>query len=351
LPADSLQAGRNPGEIVLGRYEIVRPIARSNATVYEALDPKIGRRVAVKELRVPPDAAPEDAQKLRDTFLWQGVAAARLGHPNIVAVFDAGVEADSSYIVMELLRGATLAERLSERGKLSVDEALQIAAQVLDALEFASQHRVVHRDIKPANLIIESSGAVKVLDFGIARLESDGRVIRKRGLAGTPSYMSPEQAAGRRIDRRSDLFAVGVVLYEMVCGRKPFRGDTVADILREIEHAELRLPADLPAALCRVLTKALQRDPRARYDTAGDMLSDIRELQRGRSYVTEGEGGGIAGHQESPAVAPETRAVASRLRSDLAERSTRRRVWLTASTVLLLCWVLGLVLFALLRSM
>lgn len=264
--------------MVLGRYELLRTIARSNATVYEADDLRMGRRVAVKETRIPDDVPPERAEYLRARFLRQAVAAAALDHANIVTVYEAGTEGPYCYMIMELLRGPSLSTVLSRRGKLQIDEALEIITQVLDALQSAAEKGVVHRDIKPDNLTLEADGSVKVTDFDIALREGEAGRGRK-GPVGTPSYMSPEQARGRETDRRSDLYSAGVVLYEMVCGRKPFVGDTVDEIIQALEYSDLEFPEHLPADLCWILRRALQRDPGARYNSAAEMLADIRALQ------------------------------------------------------------------------
>lgn len=264
--------------VVLGRYELLRTIARSNATVYEADDLRMGRRVAVKETRIPDDVSPERAEYLRARFLRQAVAAAALDHANIVTVYEAGAEGPYCYMVMELLRGPSLSTVLSRRGKLPIDEALEIITQVLDALQCAAEKGVVHRDIKPDNLTLEADGSVKVTDFDIAKREGEaGR--GGKGPIGTPSYMSPEQARGRETDRRSDVYSAGVVLYEMVCGRKPFVGETVDEIIRALEYSDLEFPEHLPADLCWILRRALQRDPGARYGSAAEMLADIRAMQ------------------------------------------------------------------------
>lgn len=326
--AEGVQGSPNEKRVVLGRYELLRTIARSNATVYEADDRRMGRRVAIKETRIAEDVPAERAEYLRAQFLRQAVAAAALDHANIVTVYEAGFEGAYCYMVMELLRGPSLSAVLSRRGRLEVDEALDIITQVLDALQCAAEKGVVHRDIKPDNLTLEADGSVKVTDFDIAKREGEAGRGRK-GPVGTPSYMSPEQARGRETDRRSDLYATGVVLYEMVCGHKPFVGDTVEEIVRALEYSDLTFPEHLPADLCWILRRALQRDPGARYGSAGEMLADIRALQtRARS--------GIA-----PTASPSSPDVAAALAASERRFSVARRVCVWLSVALLAALVVG----------
>ncbi|HTE19901.1 MAG TPA: serine/threonine-protein kinase, partial [Armatimonadota bacterium] len=214
----------------LGRYHIIREIARSNDIVYEAMDPTRGKKIALKELQMPSSLAGRARQERIERFSREARAAALLQHPNIVHIFDYGQVGPRYYIAMEFLEGKSLRDLLRQRAMLPVPEALRLAAAVAEGLEFAHSKGVVHRDVKPDNVHLEPDGRVVITDFGIARLTFEPTLTADGQIFGTPSYMSPEQVTGKGIDKRSDLFSLGVMLYEMIAGRKPFSGDSVITI-------------------------------------------------------------------------------------------------------------------------
>jgi serine/threonine protein kinase len=244
-------------------------------TVWIADDSVLSRRVAVKVLRA--DLAADDATRAR--FRNEALAAARLSHPNIVAIYDTGGDSDVAYIVMELVNGPTVRALLDERGPLPVRDAVRIALQVADALDAAHRAGLVHRDVKPANVLVPAGGPVKVTDFGIAKVTGSGDLTRTGTVMGTARYLAPEQVTGGRADSRTDVYALGLLLYEMLCAQPPFRGDT------DVATATARLTSvapsirpqrpDVPAALDDVVHRCLARDPARRFPTARDFRAAL----------------------------------------------------------------------------
>jgi serine/threonine-protein kinase len=266
----------------LGRYHIIREIARSNDIVYEAMDPSRAQRIALKQLQMPGNLAGQARHERIQRFTREARAAARLQHPNIVRVHDHGNVGDLHYIAMEFLEGQSLRDVLYARGSVPIQEALRIATAVAEGLEYAHKNGVVHRDVKPDNVHLEPDGRVVITDFGIARLMFEPTLTADGQIFGTPSYMSPEQVAGKGVDARSDLFSLGVMLYEMVAGRKPFTGDSVVTITYNIINME---PPPLPGAphgLDQVIRRAMAKDPSRRYATARELLEDLRALTQGQ---------------------------------------------------------------------
>jgi serine/threonine protein kinase len=258
-------------ETVLGHYRIIREIARSNDAVYEAIDTRINRRVAIKELMMPPGATDAVRQDRIARFQREARAAGSLTHPNIVTIFETEQENGRYFIVMEYLEGDNLRQKMDREGALPPDEAVRIATQVLDGLAHAHGKGVIHRDIKPENIHILPTGLVKITDFGIARLKYEPNLTMDGQIFGTPSYMSPEQVQGGAIDEHSDLFSVGVILYEMLAGYKPFQGDSVITITYNIVHTEPPSPPSIPAPLEWVIRKALRKNPAERFHSALEM--------------------------------------------------------------------------------
>lgn len=214
------------------------PVARLGegtfGEVFRARDGVLGREVAVKRVRLEAFSAPGQVEEVKARFLREAQVAAQLRHPNIVTTYDIVSTPRSSFIVMELVEGRDLQSLLRERGRLGLNEALDILGQVAAALDHAHANGVVHRDIKPANIMIQPSGQVKVMDFGIAKVEQGGNLTSTGLIMGTPNYMSPEQAKGLKVDARADVFSLGCVLYECVSGTKPFHADTVTAILLKV---------------------------------------------------------------------------------------------------------------------
>jgi len=266
----------------LGRYEVLRELGKgAMGTVFLGRDPKINRQVAIKTLRFDdPDLNDEDKQSLRERFFREAESAGRLNHPHIVNIYDAGEDQDIHYIAMELLDGADLKPWGTKGQTHSMPEVISVIADVAEALDYAHSNNVVHRDIKPANLMMLKSGKVKVTDFGIARITDNSKTATGTVL-GTPSYMSPEQLAGKKVDGRSDIFSLGVCLYELLTGEKPFTGDSVATLVTSIvnsPHRPLRqLDPGIPDVVARIVDRALQKDPEQRYQRAKEMADDLRK--------------------------------------------------------------------------
>ena len=277
--------------VLVGRYRAVRLIARGGmAEVWEGYDDVLARPVAIKVLHS--HLAADEA--FVERFRREAIAAARLAHPSMVATFDTGTDGDVTFIVMELVRGKTLRDALNEAGTLPPAVAVPIAAEVADALEHAHQAGLVHRDVKPANILLsEHEGEtapllrVKVADFGIAKLQvppdTAGADLTQTGaVVGTARYLSPEQVQGQPPDARSDVYALGVVLYEMLCGRPPFRAET--ELATAVQHVREEPPAlsdtarDVPAALEAVVHQALTKDPAGRFQSAAAMRTALLSI-------------------------------------------------------------------------
>src|SRR5881394_4326883 len=232
--------------------------------VYGGKDPKIGRTVAIKTLALSAEFEAEELQEAKERFFREAETAGRLNHPNIVTIYDAGEEHDLCYIAMEFLKGKDLVAYTKQPNLMAVDRTLSLVERVADALSYAHTMGVVHRDIKPANIMYEpESDTVKVTDFGIARITDSSKT--KTGMVlGTPSYMSPEQLAGRKIDGRSDIFSLGVTLYQMLAGRLPFEGESMTQLMFAIAntpHPSIREynPA-LPEWVIAIVDRALAKD-------------------------------------------------------------------------------------------
>ncbi len=266
----------------LGRYAVIGEMGRgAMGIVYKGLDTKINRTVAIKTLRL----TNFDGDALGETkarFFREAESAGLLTHPNIVTIYDCGEEHDLAYIAMEYMDGDDLDDYTKKDRLLPLRECLSIVSQVADALDYAHDRGIVHRDIKPANIMrIEASMEVKVTDFGIARLTSSSRT--KTGLVlGTPSYMSPEQIAGKKVDGRSDIFSLGVVLFEMLTGQKPFNGEDMTSLMYHIagenHPSARRINPKIPPVVEKIIDKALEKDPEKRYQKAGQMGRHLKKV-------------------------------------------------------------------------
>jgi serine/threonine-protein kinase len=269
--------------VFANRYELGVEIGRGGmADVFLAHDRLLDRRVAVKVLS---PAFSSDADNV-ERFRREAQSAAGLNHPNIVAVYDWGEENGTYFIVMEYVPGQTLSNLIQSYGRLSPTEAVPIAAEIADALAFAHAHGVVHRDVKPGNVLVTPDGQVKVADFGIARAESGAALTKTGAVLGTATYFSPEQAQGFALDGRSDVYALGVVLYEMLTGTPPFAAASPVSVaymhVREEPTAPSRVVAGLPGALDRIVLTAMAKDLAARYPSANDLRADLLRFERGR---------------------------------------------------------------------
>jgi serine/threonine protein kinase len=267
-----------------GRYEIVGELGRgAMGVVYKATDPVIGRIVAVKTIKLNAEGTGLTRSELLARFQTEARAAGLLTHPNIVVVFDAGEEDGLYYITMELVEGRSLQALLDDGHSFPLPRVLRIMEQACSALQFAHERNVVHRDIKPANLMLTGDDTVKVTDFGTAKILQFGTVQQTAHVMGTPSYMSPEQVKGRAVDGRSDIFSLGVMLYEMVTGEKPFPGQNITTVIYKIVNEEPLPPKQVDptvhAGISAVVMRALSKDPDTRYQTCREMLEDLRNYR------------------------------------------------------------------------
>ena len=262
----------------LGRYALISELGRgAMGVVYLGKDPKIQRSVAIKTMRFD-EVDPDELAEVKGRFFREAESAGQLSHPNIVTIYDAGEEQGLAYIAMELLEGASLKDWCRKGNLLPVRRVLEIGAQVSEALDYAHRRGIVHRDIKPANIMMTKEGTVKVADFGIARLSSSSKT-QTGVLLGTPSYMSPEQLAGSTVDGRSDLFSLGVVLFELLTGEKPFQGESIATLMFKIAHkphqSASRIRQDLPQYCRAIINRALQKDPAKRYQSGAELAKAL----------------------------------------------------------------------------
>ncbi len=278
---------------ILGKYRIVREIARSNDIVYEALDPAMSRRVAVKELQLPPHLAGAQKRERIERFYREAKAAGTLSHRNIVTIHEVGQENDRHFLVMEYLEGQSLRDILQMQGALPTKETVEIALQLCDALGYAHSRGVVHRDVKPDNVHILPGGVIKLTDFGIARITAEPSITSQGQVFGTPSYMSPEQVASHSVDHRTDLFSLGITLYEMLAGRKPFVGDSVITITYNIMNIQPAMPAGLSPGMHAILQRALAKDPNMRYQNAAAFAADLRAEKFALTSPQAAQGAGL----------------------------------------------------------
>ncbi|MBU3735376.1 MAG: CHASE2 domain-containing protein [Methylobacterium sp.] len=266
---------------MLGRYQVEKELGKgAMGVVYLGKDPKISRVVAIKTMALSQEFEPDELADVKERFFREAETAGRLNHPNIVTIYDAGEEHDLAYIAMEFLKGKDLAPYTKPDNLLPLAKVMDIILRVADALDYAHSNNVVHRDIKPANIMYEAdSGAVKVTDFGIARITDSSKT--KTGMVlGTPSYMSPEQLSGKKVDGRSDLFSLGVMLYQMTTGQLPFQGDSMAALMFKIAnetHASARtLRSDLPDCLSQIIDRMMEKDADKRYQRGAEIVADLR---------------------------------------------------------------------------
>ena len=262
----------------IGRYEILAELGQgAMGVVYRANDPLLNRTVAIKTVNMSLD--PEEMAEYEARFYLEAKAAGGLNHPNIVTIHDIGKSKNIAYMAMELLEGPELRAIMKPGASLAPARAVEIAAQVAEGLAYAHQHGVVHRDVKPANIMILRNGTAKIMDFGITRMRQSEVQTQTGIVLGSPRYMSPEQVAGKRADPRSDIFSLGVILYEMVTGKPPFTGDDVTAVMYQILNAVPPPPSSLnpaaPAMLDFIVAKALAKTPDERYQDAAEFARDL----------------------------------------------------------------------------
>ena len=277
----------------LGRYQVEKELGKgAMGAVYLGRDPKINRVVAIKTLALGAEFAESELVGVKTRFFREAETAGRLNHPNIVTIYDAGEEHDLAYIAMEYLAGKDLTQYTQQDNLLSLDRVAAIVCSIAEALDYAHRNDVVHRDIKPANIMYDAEKAtVKVTDFGIARITAD-KSTKTGVILGSPSYMSPEQLMGRHVDGRSDLFSLGVLLYELLTGSQPFQGDSMATLMYQITNEQppeitQRRP-DLPACLTPIIDRALQKNPDERFQTGEEFSLSLRECLCGELQIDLG---------------------------------------------------------------
>jgi serine/threonine protein kinase len=333
-----------------GRYEIVGELGRgAMGVVYKATDPVIGRTVAVKTIKLSEEGTGLSRPELLIRFQTEARAAGLLTHPNIVVVFDAGEEDGLYYITMELVEGKSLQAHLDGGQAFALPRVLRIMEQTCSALQFAHERNVVHRDIKPANIMLTADDTVKVTDFGTAKILQFGTMQQTAHVMGTPSYMSPEQVKGRAVDGRSDIFSLGVLLYEMVTGEKPFPGQNITTVIYKIVNEEPVPPRQIDPSIhpgiSAVVMKALAKEPETRYQSCREMLEGLRNYRSvapgaspDKTMVSAGPGGlaapnatlplgGTGGrnfHAEDPMTVATTRSLNARASSPTQTPAVRR---------------------------
>jgi serine/threonine protein kinase/Flp pilus assembly protein TadD len=269
------------GTIFAGRYKVIDEVGRGGmGIVYKAEDKKLKRIVALKLL--PPELVQHEEAKER--FMIEAQAAAALSHPNICTIHEIDEKEDRSFISMEYVEGKSLREKM-EKGPVELDEALYLSTQVAEGLEEAHKKGITHRDIKSANIMVTDKGQAKIMDFGLAKVSDATLVTREGTMMGTVAYMSPEQARGEAVDHRSDIWSFGVVLYELLCGQLPFRGERDSSIMYSIEHKEPKplkeIRPDIPAELEQVVVKTLTKNPQDRYQHIKDLIDDLYAISKG----------------------------------------------------------------------
>ena len=291
----------------LGRYEIKKELGKgAMGIVYLGVDPKINRSVAIKTMRFEEGLEEKAMKELKDRFFREAQAAGNLTHPNIVKIYDAGEEQDIAYIAMELLKGDDLKKWATKDNLLPVPKVLEYVAHAADALAYAHKSGIVHRDIKPANIMLLEDGTIRVADFGIARITEHSKTATGTVL-GTPYYMSPEQIAGKKVDGRADLFSLGVTLYEMLTGERPWKGgESIGTLLFQITSDPypdpMQIRQDLPQGILAVIDKALKKKPEERFQTGTEMAEALRAVLAGKMPQISDTPAPAA--QTSPAPAP-----------------------------------------------
>ena len=268
----------------VGRYEIIGKLGQgSMGVVYLGKDPYINRNVSIKISRPSAEIEEEKADKYREIFFIEAQSVGRLMHPNIVAIYDAGMYKDFCYITMEYIDGPTLEKFCSKDNLLPISKVVEIIFVACKALDFAHKKGVIHRDIKPSNIMLNKAGAVRITDFGIAHIKSEQTAAR--GLLGSPSYMSPEQVKEETVDDKSDIFSLGCVFYELLTGEKAFSGDNYFSIMYKITNEDpvsmVKIRPQIPEILVKIAQRALAKNPNQRYQSCMDFAYDLRVALRG----------------------------------------------------------------------
>src|SRR5260221_948788 len=323
-----MAAAPAPDLKTLGRYNIERTLGKgAMGVVYEGIDPRLGRRVAIKTIlksHLDEDTAKDYSMR----FVREAQAVARFNHPHVVQVFDFGEEGEIAYLVMEFIKGKELKTFFDANERFDLKEAVRIMCELCDALDFAHNAGIIHRDIKPANVMIDAQGRTKLTDFGVARVQDSDKTSVERTQAGTmvgtPAYMSPEQITGGNIDKRSDVFSAGVILYQFLTGEKPFTGSGAWTIAKKIMQEEPPLHSSLNNAITplvhTVVNKALAKNPNQRFQSALDLPVALKHALEGKPEQDDDKtvAGGMA---ETALGTPKAQAAAA----DERQRSRGRR--------------------------
>ena len=345
-----------PEQVLSGRYRVLRKIGGGGmADVYLCEDLTLGRRVALKVML----SRFIDDPNFVERFRREAKAAAGLNHANLVSIYDWG-EVDGTYfIVMEYVEGETLKDLVRRRGRLSGSEAVRISLQLLAALEFAHRTGIVHRDVKPQNVMLDRDGNAKVTDFGIARAGDSG-MTEAGSILGTAQYLAPEQAKGQRVDERSDLYSVGIVLYEMLTGAVPFKGDSAVTValkhVNEMAAEPAQLVPGMPYALNQIVLKAIAKDPEQRYQTAEQFARDLRSAQEGgpvaaAAFDPGAEATRLMGAGVGAAAGATSVMTGGPLAQSSGDRGRRRRRWPWVLVIILLLLVIAAAAYGLVRAM
>lgn len=268
----------------IGKYKITSILGKgAMGIVYRALDPDINREVAVKTIRFDLVSEEGDREEMMERFMREAQAAGKLTHPNIITIYDVGREKEMTYIVMQLIEGHSLQKVISSGEKISTQELIQLMDQLCKALDYAHDNGIIHRDIKPANILLDKEGKPFIVDFGVARLETS--TLTQAGTTlGTPSYMSPEQVMGKKVDRRSDIFSLGGILYELLTGKRAFQAQSITTVIYKIIHEEpvalTEVKKGLPIGFEQIICKALAKDPTDRYQNCAELATDLHNFDQ-----------------------------------------------------------------------
>jgi hypothetical protein len=311
---------------IIGNYKIEEKIGEGGmGAVYRGVDTMLDREVAIKALR--PELASQDS--IVERFRTEAVTLAKLNHPNIATLFSLFRHGDELYMVLEFVRGETLDSILKRRGALPAAEAIPVFCQVLDGIDHAHELGIVHRDIKPANMMLTEKGTLKVLDFGIARLLGSARMTRAGNIIGTLEYMAPEQVRGQDTDGRSDIYALGMMLYEVLTGRLPFESENEFELMKlqteQVPQPPRELNPAIPEAVEEAIMRAVRKDPDERFQTAGDFREMLLEAGLGADAVMHGATGSFKRASASKPPVSKAGATASEP-TEAAAKSTRLAV-------------------------
>jgi serine/threonine protein kinase len=266
----------------IGKYEIITILGKgAMGIVYKARDPHINRDVAIKTIRFDLVSEESENEEIMQRFMREAQAAGKLSHPNIITIYDVGREESVTYIVMQLIEGQSLQKMISSSEKFSTPEVIDLMCQICSALDYAHKNGIVHRDIKPGNILLDKERKPYICDFGVARVETS--TLTQAGTAvGTPSYMSPEQVVGKKVDKRSDIFSLGCILYEILTGRRPFEAESITTVIYKIINEEplplIEVKKGLPVGFEHTITKALAKDPNDRYQSCAELAADLRGI-------------------------------------------------------------------------